>query len=276
MAKPRKLKHCIFCGFRGKLTREHIWADWLKPYIAKDMPKHSRARAVIHKTHTESAVKLQPGDPRSRRVKCVCGSCNSGWMSKLQQRAKPILLPLIRGERTTLGLAAQQTAAAWIAMAVMVAEFDDPAWVTISQEDRDWLYRTNLAPPSWRIWIGNYVRGEWQPHYVHFVLPIAAEKHVPSAPLEYPDLPYNTQTTTYVVGQTLVHVMSTTPEFVDIVDGWSFPLGIEAKLAQISPSTSASIAWPLDVLSDDDADLIASAFSREIIRVTGGGAGFRP
>ena len=273
MAKARPPKRCIFCGIKAKLTREHIWADWLKAYIARDMVKHSRAKAIIHKTHTDGGVRYQAGDPRSRRVECVCGPCNNGWMSRLQEKAKPLLLPLIRGEAATLDLGAQQTIAAWIAMAVMAAEFDDPSMVTVSQGDRDWLYKTKLAPPSWRIWIGRYIRGSWQPHYVHFALPIT-EEDIPSSALGDHDLAYNTQTTTYVVGETLVHVMSTAAGFADIVADWSFPLGIAAKLVEIGGANS-SIAWPRDVLTDDDADAIASLFLREVMRITGAG-GFRP
>jgi hypothetical protein len=33
----------------------------------------------------------------------VCGTCNNGWMSSLENRAKPILIPLIDGQRSIFG-----------------------------------------------------------------------------------------------------------------------------------------------------------------------------
>lgn len=39
MAKPKKQPYskgraqCIYCGSFKNMTREHIWADWLREYI---------------------------------------------------------------------------------------------------------------------------------------------------------------------------------------------------------------------------------------------------
>ena len=93
---------CIFCGTDGKLTREHIWADWLKKYIPKDMPDYRAGTMVLGKPGDppiSDVGKRVGGDPRSRRVECVCGSrtfrgkqrgCNDGWMGELQEQAKPV------------------------------------------------------------------------------------------------------------------------------------------------------------------------------------------
>lgn len=35
-------------------------------------------------------------------VRMVCAECNSGWMSGLEERVKPVLEPMIRGQRVTL------------------------------------------------------------------------------------------------------------------------------------------------------------------------------
>jgi hypothetical protein len=47
-------------------------------------------------------------------------------MSRLQERAKPLLLPLIKGESTAFTYDDQELLAAWITMFVMVAEQFDP------------------------------------------------------------------------------------------------------------------------------------------------------
>jgi hypothetical protein len=36
---------CIFCG-GTPLPREHIWADWLRAYISKNLPYYHSGRAI--------------------------------------------------------------------------------------------------------------------------------------------------------------------------------------------------------------------------------------
>jgi hypothetical protein len=43
---------------------------------------------------------LAARDPLSSQVRVVCGPCNSGWMSQLQNQAKPFLTPLFEGALT--------------------------------------------------------------------------------------------------------------------------------------------------------------------------------
>jgi hypothetical protein len=47
-------------------------------------------------------------------------------MSRLQQSAKPLIVPLLTGQWPHLGAAEQQTLAAWAAMFTMVVELLDP------------------------------------------------------------------------------------------------------------------------------------------------------
>ena len=52
-----------------------------------------------------SLVKL-PGQLRDWQIRCVCGgthlTCNSGWMKRIEDQAKPILVPLILGNPARL------------------------------------------------------------------------------------------------------------------------------------------------------------------------------
>jgi hypothetical protein len=42
----------------------------------------------------------------------VCRQCNSGWLSELEAAVKPLLTPMIRGDRQTLGPEDQRIVAA--------------------------------------------------------------------------------------------------------------------------------------------------------------------
>lgn len=254
MARPQRF--CIFCGKPG-LTREHVWADWLKKYIPKDMTDHSSLFAVVHPTHSDAKRRKQPGDIRSRKLRVVCGACNNGWISRLQERAKPHLLPLIQGDVTAFDVSTQTCLSAWIAMFVMVAEHFNPYTVTTPQAQRTYLWQNGNAPfDNWKIWIGDYQRGDWVGHLAHFTVPVSSPHHIPEIIDNGLPRP-NTQTMTFVVGRLYVHVASST---TDIFEDWR--LQRTNLLAQIWPIRRNVIGWPPKTMTDRDADNIAGAFHR--------------
>jgi hypothetical protein len=254
MARPQRF--CIFCGRPG-LTHEHVWPDWLKQYIPKDMTDYTALTATIHPTHSELRRKKQPGDIRSRRLRIVCKECNNGWMSRLQENAKPSLLHLVQGEVTAFDVPTQSLLSSSVAMFVMVAEYFDPYKVTTSQEQRTYLFENGRAPSSnWRIWIGDYQRSKWVGHLAHFAVPISSPEYVPEIMDNGLPRP-NTQTMTFVVGRLYVHVASS---MTDIFENWR--LYRTDLLAQIWPIQRNIIGWPLKAMTDRDADNIAAAFHR--------------
>lgn len=255
MARPQRF--CIFCGGPG-LTHEHVWADWLKKYVPKDMVEHSSLFAVVHPTHSEPRRKKRSGDLQSRRLRVVCTKCNSGWMSKLQEKAKPHLLPLIVGEVTAFDASTQSVLSAWIAMFVMVAEHFNPYTVTTLQRERSYLLGTGKAPfENWKIWIGDFERVNWKGQLAHFTVPISSPNHVPETMDNGLPRP-NTQTMTFVVGRLFVHVASSV---TDIFEDWR--LVRPDLLTQIWPIRRNIIGWPPKIaVTDRAANDIAGSFHR--------------
>jgi hypothetical protein len=252
---PKKPEHCIFCR-RTDMSREHVWADWLRHYIPKNMPSYSSLSAVAYPTHTEFKKKKNSGDIQSRRLRVVCERhCNNGWMSRLQEKAKPYLLPLVLGQTTAMDVTAQGIVAAWVAMTVMVAEYFNPSMAAVSYAQRRHLCSNKTVPPNWKIWIGHYVRGTWPPYLVHNPLPISSAQHRIRKTETGAPRP-NTQTTALVVGQLYIFAASSA---TDVFDRWEVP-GEGVKLAQIWPICRNIIAWPTKTLSDRDADQIAGSF----------------
>lgn len=252
---------CIFCPFEGRLTREHIWADWLRAYIPRVEQNYDVGNVTLYKPGTAPAEvkeKLVGGDPHSRRVKCVCKACNIGWMSTLQEAAKPIVVPLLTGEDIKLGRKEQRILAAWIAMAIMCSEFGDPTRVAISQDDRDILYRHHVPPrPNWRIWIGRYRRERWRSRWAHNLICVTKKEEEQRAFLE--NRFYNTQSTTYTVGELYIHAIScriprATREF-------RFQAPLDNALFEIWPTRGHTLAWPPPrVLNDSEALAISTSF----------------
>jgi hypothetical protein len=183
-------------------------------------------------------------------------------MSILQSESKPLLIPLIGGKPVTLRLKQLRILARWVAMTAMTAEFlppsGDPA---ISQGERTFVQQGGM-PSNWRIWIGRYERKLWGAHWVHQTIPISGEEHTPNMTGEGRPWP-NTQTSTFVVGQLYVTVISSAHQ--RLASKWHFNARSNALLRQMWPVRDRSIRWPpLEALTDDDADRIASAFFRKI------------
>jgi hypothetical protein len=225
------------------------------------MPKHSSAASVINKDRSVSKTsKVWGGDPRSRRLQIVCRPCNNHWMSDLQTAAKPILSPLITGESKksiVLGLEWQKILAAWAAMSVICAEYFYPNRAAISVTDRRWLYDTKTAPNDFRIWIGDYERKEWIPHWGHFSLRISEHEGKQDWTIHPDGTPRsNTQTTTFVVGRLFIHVYSC--PFPEILHAEKIVRAVESKLVQIWPTRHSFLMWPVTGISDRDADRLAS------------------
>jgi hypothetical protein len=254
------------------MSNEHVWGKWLRPYVRADMKKHHSYAERIHRPGepNTASTALRAGDPvHNSKVRVVCKECNSGWLSVIQERAKPILIPIIQGKPATLGAEAQQIVSNWCAMATMTGEFLDKepivGNIAVSQAEREWLWKHGTPPSEgWRIWIATYQRYKWPGRWVHLVVPVLEAKDVPSSALaDYP--PPNTQTTTFVIGELYVHVMSTSGN-PDIVSRWVWPAASRPGrlLIQIWPARESIVAWPSESLTDGDADFIATAYDRVI------------
>jgi hypothetical protein len=194
-------------------------------------------------------------------------------MSGIQSAAKPLLIPLIEGRRTTLSKSAQNIIAAWCTMATMTGDYlsRDATAAAISQSERDWFREYGTPPANWKIWIGHYParRGIWH-HYVVPILDAKESSHVAEDGLSQP----NTQTTTFIVGNFCVHVLSGD---ADIVSRWIWPSGsrIAFNLPQIFPPKESFIAWPPQGLTNFEVELITNLFERAVDGASKGISGRR-
>jgi hypothetical protein len=260
---PTPSRRCIFCNASG-VTIEHVWPKWLRAYVPATAKQHAALSGLIHRQHSERAIRRWAGDPQSRGIKAVCRGCNGGWMSQLEERAKPVLLPLLAGQPRVLSQDDQRVLASWATMHVMVAEFFAPERIGVPDIDRHLFWMTRQPLPNWKIWIGNYRRGKWVGYWVHNALAIG-EEYV-SYSSEGAVARSNTQTTTFVVGQLYIHAFSCSsmPELVDKITLGS--LGIK-KLAQIAPVKESVVVWPPDAMTNGDADRMAGEIFTELNRI---------
>jgi hypothetical protein len=187
----------------------------------------------------------------------VCRPCNSTWMSQLESATKPILRPLMLGERMNLDRRRQTTLATWACLKNMVAEFSHPASRATDETDLRRMYTSQLPPERATVWIGQHEGDLWTTRYIHRGMRIV---YGPVRPSDDP--PLNGQATTFAVGRVIFHLLSL-PEGLPY--GPPIPQGpIAARIHEIYPSTPP-FAWPLgQTLSDADAfdlgDLMTKMF----------------
>lgn len=255
MSKPRKF--CIFCG-GFPVTKEHMWAEWLRNYIPRTRINFHSRSAIVFRSGTQARTRLHSGDPHSSRVRCVCKPCNSGWMSVLQSQTKPILVPLLNGEPYSLRRRDQAILATWVTMFAMVAEFRlrSGELAAISEAERKEFMASRLPLKNWKIWIGAIDDETWRGRYVHTTLPVYSASDVEKRTSDGVPIP-NTQTTSFVVNKLYVHAISSS--VVDL-----HRQQISTKIVQrIWPLFTKIIKWPPRYFLDSqDAEWLSMAFFR--------------
>lgn len=124
----RLLKHrrstCAFCGRPGPLTKEDAWPRWLN----RQLPPSAPGTAVdlsLQGNEVVQASRRTVTSYNTARVTGFCKVCNNGWMSALESQAAPHLLPMIRGQRTSLDPDEQAVVARWVTKTALV--FDQRA-----------------------------------------------------------------------------------------------------------------------------------------------------
>jgi len=168
---------CPYLCFGSGLTREHVWPEWLKQYIPRTHKTTFHQVKVVYSREPGKPVEneryskghlTRQGDPASQRLRVVCKKCNTGWMSRLQQKAKPIMLPLINDEWRELDVDSQRILAAWITMFTMVIEFAHPMTAGVTAEHRR-LFLNNQQPlPTWLIYFGTFQGKDWSGDFNHW------------------------------------------------------------------------------------------------------------
>jgi len=151
---------CIFCGGRP-VTAEHVLPQWMLQVLRRDdrgvpdkVPIIRRVSVrgeptIISRFETNRLFTLQP--------KCVCASCNNGWMSEVESRAKPFLEPMVEGKRRVeLDAEAQNAISSWACLKAMTGHYSHGSFGPIATDWRKYFFDTRQPPDSWFIWVSAY------------------------------------------------------------------------------------------------------------------------
>jgi hypothetical protein len=144
--RPKPVKLCLFCGSRGPLSEEHVFGEWLK--------KLGHGGNGIREYVDGAAPVIQVGGPFSKTLKIVCRSCNNGWMSRMEDAVKPLLIDMFNGNRVELDEAAQRDLARWAFKTAAVLAHVTGRQGQVPVEQCRAFHQTDEPPPGVFIRIG--------------------------------------------------------------------------------------------------------------------------
>ena len=116
-------RQCIFCGDPVG-SAEHVFPDWLND-VLPSLPPDTKAEWGYMANEAGSEAKSRTWkkvEIASETTNHVCHDCNTGWMSRMEGRTKPLLMPMILGEERSLTQAEQYEIGRWAVKTAMVLE----------------------------------------------------------------------------------------------------------------------------------------------------------
>jgi hypothetical protein len=163
--QSRADRGCIFCG-ATPLSKEHAIPRWIGEALHESEPPGASWETHYQFGRPAETMERRHAAPSNRpvvEVNCVCVPCNTGWMSRLEGQAKPLLLPMIRGEATRLDLPAQLVLATWAVKTTLVLEFMRRGMFVATPEMRTALMERTRPPDTFRVRLAAVARPTDQP-----------------------------------------------------------------------------------------------------------------
>jgi hypothetical protein len=126
-------------------------------------------------------------------------------MSQIESAVKPILVAGIHGMELNLDREQQRNLATWVCLKAVVCEHSDPVLASTPFVDRHTFYTDRIIPDYFRIYIGAHSTSSVTWLCRHSAT-LSLSK-TPSPPL-LDGLQRNVQTTTFILGRLLFHVLA--------------------------------------------------------------------
>jgi hypothetical protein len=193
--------------------------------------------------------------PFRDKSKVVCEGCNTGWMSRLESIAKPVLAPAIaRTESCAYDLRAQWIAARWAVKTVYVLQAQAPK--LLARPIHPVLLKENVKPPQEvTVWIGSHARAVDEPSnyvYVQEPLTVFPDDEDPNEPVDFGYLGFLA-----VGGISFLVVGHRLGNYVECTLGEEGKHPAGELFTKIWPWSRKTVLWPPPLLMDRELlDLI--------------------
>jgi hypothetical protein len=137
---------CLACGITSSPpSREHVFAQWLLDALGgismNFYRRHGDGRREIHR----KTINL-----RSFTLKRICEDCNNGWMCRLEEALKPILLPLLKGAKhlEALDEDERRILAKWLGKTAIIDSYAIGAECPVDKTLLRWMARDERSTPG--------------------------------------------------------------------------------------------------------------------------------
>ena len=192
---------------------------------------------------------------RLRKLRVVCRECNSGWMSTLENAAKPMLTKILEDSSFTLSQFDQACLARWLAMKTIVGEHAEKGISVTPLNDRKLFKDEGKIPDYFAIYIGrqiSFIETAWQ----RMSQILASSPRGPNPPLNRAQ--HNIQTVTFICGPLLAFSVGVLEYEINASKLFNLP-----KLVQIYPPTQERVSWPpVCTLNSGEVNHIAFALDK--------------
>ena len=142
---------CFYYG-RPAGSNEHMLPDWVARYLFD----HKGQWSFIQQRSSSSLLWVENvGNEIDITTDLICGTCNGGWMRKLEQNASAFLKPMFDGVATTLTDKERSTLARWAVKTVTTFECDSPNSPVTPETVHRYIRQRGL-PPTYEVFPGRY------------------------------------------------------------------------------------------------------------------------
>jgi len=255
------------------MSGEHLWSDWMGPLLPTGT---HRLEELLNYTPApgrrlrEQRARTREGAPHTVKIEVVCQDCNSGWMNRLEEQARPYIAPMIKGQFVALDEVARGIAARWIVLKVLVLEQQRPIGTKASAIHTKGAYQDFMTfshiPDGFKVWIGHSeIMGAWGSSFSRYIGGLSVyQGDLPPKTLKTPGHPPNSQTITWGIGHLRVFAVSTTDLDVHDAVRWNLP-----HFLPLWPIAEGDMVWP-PPLRVTDQDMIE--LKELVLRFTENGA----
>jgi hypothetical protein len=235
-------KLCFYCRRERARTQEHIFGTQFARVLADDPNFHVPTETKVAQRdgpvlRTLIGKVTKRGHPTIEFVTKVGANCNSGWMGLVDDRAAPVLTPMIRGHHTTIEPNMRALLAAWATKTALSGRSITEPPQVIAHEWADTLRSTQLPIPGWHVWIGVF---DGNPSYFFHCSdgPVSRYEVTANGPVRRDEASAHSVRACFVIGHLAVQVFGPT-------SGETLGINMNpAALISIWPSDGASVAWP--------------------------------
>jgi hypothetical protein len=150
------------------MSREHLWPAWTRRTFSEE----EQAELIPHEMEIQGGVQIDTWNAPvfTATTKTVCEPCNNGWMSALEDRAKPFAEPLILGQQQTINNDGKVAISLWAYLKVLLLQQTaEPVLPKESYETFFDIQGEDLLPLNTSIFIARHV-GPRQGQYQHRLL----------------------------------------------------------------------------------------------------------